>query len=163
MGRRNRKYKQEVLDIARVTRITKGGKQLSFRALLVAGDEKGKVGYGVAKGADVQIAIQKAASRAKKDMIEVPLLNDTIPHTVESNLKASEIIIKPAPQGSGLIAGGAVRTVLELAGVKNASAKIISRSKNKTTNVNATFDALQSFLVEPNSEELEKRAEELSS
>lgn len=163
MGRRNRKYKQEVLDIARVTRITKGGKQLSFRALLVVGDEDGKVGYGVAKGSDVQIAIQKAVSRAKKDMIEVPLLNNTIPHQVKSDLKASEIIIKPAPQGSGLIAGGAVRTVLELAGVKNASAKIISRSKNKTTNVNATFDALQSFLVEPNSEELEQRAEELSS
>ncbi|MFB6225725.1 MAG: ribosomal protein S5 [Candidatus Paceibacteria bacterium] len=156
MGRNN-KYSQEVLDIDRVTRTTKGGERMSFRATVAIGDRKGKVGYGVKKGDDVQVAITKAFNHAEKNMIEIPLVNDTIPHEVQSDFKAANIIIKPAPQGSGLMAGGAVRSVLDLAGINNASAKIISRSRNKITNVKATFDALQSFLVEPGSDELRHR------
>ncbi|PSO45160.1 MAG: 30S ribosomal protein S5 [Parcubacteria group bacterium QH_9_35_7] len=153
-------YDQEVLDIDRVSRTTKGGEQMRFRATVVIGDRNGKVGYGVEKGKDVQIAISKAFDRAEKNMIEIPLVNDTIPHQVESDFKAAEVVIKPAPQGSGLMAGGALRIVLELAGVNNASAKILSRSRNKVTNVKAAFDALQSFLVEPGSEELRHREKE---
>ncbi|MFB6181811.1 MAG: ribosomal protein S5 [Candidatus Magasanikbacteria bacterium] len=152
-------YDQEVLDIDRVSRTTKGGEQMRFRATVVIGDRNGNVGYGVEKGKDVQIAISKAFDRAEKNMIEIPLVNDTIPHEVESDFKAADVIIKPAPQGSGLMAGGALRIVLELAGVNNASAKIRSRSRNKVTNVKAAFDALQSFLVEPGSEELRHREE----
>ncbi len=153
-------YDQEVLDIDRVSRTTKGGEQMRFRATVVIGDRNGKVGYGVEKGKDVQIAISKAFDRAEKNMIEIPLVNGTIPHQVESDFKAAEVIIKPAPQGSGLMAGGALRIVLELAGVNNASAKILSRSRNKVTNVKAAFDALQSFLVEPGSDELRHRETE---
>lgn len=148
-GNSNNNYSQEVLDIDRVSRTTKGGEEMNFRATVVVGDRKGKVGYGVAKGKDVQIAISKAVKQAKKDMLEIPLTNDTIPHKVESDFKASHVIVKPAPQGSGLMAGGAVRVVLDLAGVANASAKILGRTRNKITNVKAAFDALQSFLVEP--------------
>jgi small subunit ribosomal protein S5 len=148
-GNRNNNYSQEVLDIDRVSRTTKGGEEMNFRATVVVGDKNGKVGYGVAKGKDVQIAISKAVKQGKKDMMEIPLTNDTIPHQVESDFKASHVVIKPAPQGSGLMAGGAVRVVLDLAGVSNASAKILGRTRNKITNVKAAFDALQSFLVEP--------------
>ncbi len=138
-------FDQTIVDLARVTRVTKGGKQLSFRALVVIGDRKGRVGYGMQKGGDVQIAVDKAVQQAKKHIITVPFDNGTIPHRVEAKFKSGKVMIKPAPQGSGIIAGSAIRTVLEFAGVPNASAKMLGKSNNKVSNVKATFEALQSF------------------
>ena len=134
-------FDQQIVDLARVTRVTKGGKHLSFRAVVVIGDHKGRVGYGIDKGKDVQIGVAKAANQAKKNVITVPIIRDTIPHSIAVKYKSAQIILMPAPRGSGIIAGGAVRTVLEMAGVPNASAKILSRAKN----IKATFLALQSF------------------
>lgn len=144
--REPQEFEQQIVDLARVTRVTKGGKQLSFRATLVIGDKKGRVGYGTEKGADVQIAVEKALRKAKKNLITVPMKNETIPHAVQAKFKAAKVLIKPAPKGSGIIAGSSVRTVLELAGVPNASAKMIGKTNNKVTNVKATFDALSGFL-----------------
>ena len=138
-------FDQSILDLARVTRVTKGGKQLNFRACVVIGDRRGRVGFGVDKGKDVQIAVDKATTQAKKNMIRVPIVHDTIPHRVEAKFKSARIMVKPAPRGSGIIAGSALRTVLELAGVQNASGKILGRTSNKITNVKATFAALQLF------------------
>lgn len=139
-------FDQQIVDLARVTRVTKGGKQLSFRVCLVIGDRKGRVGYGIAKGKDVQLAVGKALNQAKKNLITVPLVKETVPHRVESKFKAGRVMIKPAPQGSGIIAGSAIRTVLELAGVPNASAKLMGNTGNKVVVVKTTFEALQSFL-----------------
>lgn len=138
-------FDQHIADLARVTRVTKGGKQLSFRVCILIGDRKGRVGYGVQKGADVQIAVNKAIAQAKKRMIRVPITNETIPHEVRAKYKAAKLMLKPAPKGSGIIAGSVIRTVLELAGVPNASAKMLGKTNNKIANIKAAFDALQSF------------------
>ena len=142
-------FDQYILDLARVTRVTEGGKHMSFRTCVILGDRKGRVAYGVAKGKDVQLGVEKAVRQAKKNFITVPIVNETIPHYVESKFKAARVILKPAPKGSGIIAGGAVRAVLELAGVPNASSKILARPKNKILLVKATFEALKSFKVRP--------------
>jgi len=151
-GRRDQErneFDQHILDLARVTRVTQGGKHLSFRACIIIGDHKGRVGYGVAKGADVQIGVDKAARQARKNLITVPMINETIPHAVFCKFKAAQVLLKPAPRGSGIIAGGAVRTVLELAGIPNASSKILGTTKNKIAIVKATFEALSSFKRAP--------------
>ncbi len=139
-------FDQQIVDLARVTRVTKGGKQLSFRACVVIGDRKGRVGFGIDKGKDVQGAVEKALNRAKKNLIRVPIVNQTIPHRVDAKYGAAKVMIKPAPKGSGVIAGSSVRTVLELAGIANASAKILGKTNNKINNVKAAFVCLQSFL-----------------
>lgn len=138
-------FDSNILDLARVTRVTEGGKHLSFRALVVVGDRKGRVGFGVEKGKDVQIGVDKATRKAKKNLIKVPMVNDTIPHAVYNKFKAAKVMLKPAPRGSGIIAGGAVRVVLDLAGVQNVSSKIVGKTKNKITIVKATFDALKAL------------------
>lgn len=138
-------FDQFILDIARVTRVTQGGKHLSFRTCVILGDRHGSVGFGVAKGKDVQLGVEKAVHQAKKHMIKVPIVNETIPHAVIKKYKAAMVLLKPAPKGSGIIAGGAARVVLELAGVPNVSSKILGKTKNKIAIVKATFDALQSF------------------
>lgn len=146
MKREKPEFDQQIVDLARVTRVTKGGKQMNFRACVVIGDRRGRVGFGLEKGKDVQMAVEKAVNQAKKHMIRVPLYKETIPHRVEAKFKAGRVMIKPAPRGSGIIAGSAIRIVLELAGVPNVSAKMIGRTGNKVTNVKATFAALESFL-----------------
>lgn len=145
MRREKPEFDQQIIDLSRVTRVTKGGKQLSFRACVVIGDHKGRVGFGVDKGKDVQMAVEKAVNQAKKNMIRIPLRNETIPHAVAAKYKAGRVIIMPAPRGSGIIAGSSVRVVLHLAGVPNASAKILSKTNNKLTNLKAAFLALQEF------------------
>ena len=145
-------YDQAMIDIARVTRVMAGGKRMRFRACVVVGDRKGRVGYAVAKGADVTLAINKAVTKAKKHLIHVPIVNETIPHRVQVKSGAAKLLLKPAPKGSGIIAGGAVRIVLDLAGVSNVVAKTLG-SKNKINNVSATFKALQSLKrIEPRKE-----------
>lgn len=142
-------FDQYILDLARVTRITEGGKQMSFRVCVILGDRKSRVGFGVAKGSDVQLAVEKAVHQAKKRIIQIPLINETIPHPVTAKYKAATVMIKPAPRGSGIIAGGAMRTVLELAGVPNISSKFLGKTKNKITAVKAVFQALSSFKNRP--------------
>ena len=138
-------YEENLLDIARVTRVVAGGKRLSFRATLVIGSrskDKHEVGVGVCKGKDVAQAIQKASNKAKKNLITVPVVNETIPHEVTAKYKASKVIIKPAKKGKGVRAGGAVRTVLKLANISNANAKILSSSSNAINNARVTIIAL---------------------
>lgn len=135
-------FKEKVLDLRRVARVVAGGKRMRFRATLVLGDEKGNVGVGIGKGADVQLAVEKAKRDAKKNIILIPIIGRTIPHEVRAKFSAADVIIKPAVQGHGLKAGGAVRVVLSLAGVKDATAKCLGRTPNKLTNALATMKAL---------------------
>jgi small subunit ribosomal protein S5 len=134
-------FEQRILEIARVTRVMKGGKRMSFRACVVLGDKKGSVGIGLGKGADVTLAVNKAVNKAKKDMIKVNTINDTISHPVTAKLGAATVMFKPAAHGKGVIAGGVVRIILELAGIKNVTSKILG-SKNKINNARCTILAL---------------------
>ena len=136
-------FETKLLDLARVTRVTGGGKRMSFRAVVVAGDKKGKVGIGIDKGKDVSQAIEKATRRAKKDLVTVIIVDGTIPHEVEAKSGPAVILLKPQKKGRGLVAGGAVRTICDLAGIKNISSKILSGSKNKLNNARATIEALK--------------------
>lgn len=136
-----REFEQKILDLARVTRVTAGGKRMSFRCALVIGDRKGRVGLGVAKGADVQIAVDKAYRQAKKNLVTVPIVNETIPHAITMKFGSATVILKPAPKGSGLKSGGAMRVVLEYAGVINAVSKILN-SNNKINIAQATLNAI---------------------
>lgn len=140
--REKSEFNQVTLDLARVTRVTKGGKRMRFRATVVIGDGKGRVGFGTSKGVDVQASVLKATNQAKKHLITIPMERETIPHKVHAKAGAAQVIIMPAPQGSGIIAGGPVRVVLQLAGVPNAAAKILG-ANNKINNVRATIEALK--------------------
>ncbi len=140
---RKDEFKDKVLDLRRVTRVTAGGKRFRFRATVVIGDERGRVGVGVAKGLDVAQAVAKGRSEAKKTLITVPIVGRTIAHQVEAKFSAAQVRIKPAKEGHGLIAGGAVRIVLSLAGVRDATAKCLGRTPNKLTNALATIEALR--------------------
>lgn len=142
--REKSEFNQVTLDLARVTRVTKGGKRMRFRATVVIGDGKGRVGFATSKGVDVQASVMKAANKAKKHLITIPMERETIPHKVHAKAGAAQVIIMPAPQGSGIIAGGPVRVVLQLAGVPNAAAKILG-ANNKINNVRATIDALKTL------------------
>ncbi|MBU1148618.1 30S ribosomal protein S5 [Patescibacteria group bacterium] len=142
---KDQEYEQKIVDLARVTRVMAGGKRMRFRACVVIGNGKGKVSYGVAKGADVSMAINKSVTQAKKKMMTVKIVNDTIPHEVKLKFKAARVMLRPAPAGTGVIAGGAVRIVMELAGIKNIVTKMLG-SNNKINNVKVTFKALESLL-----------------
>lgn len=132
---------QKVLDLSRVTRVTAGGKRMRFRACIAIGDGRGHVGVGLAKGADVSSAIAKATTKAKKEMLEVPIVHETIPYDIIMKFKAAKVLLKPAPKGTGIIAGGVVRLILILAGVPNVAAKMLG-SSNRVTNAKATMAAL---------------------
>jgi small subunit ribosomal protein S5 len=136
-------FETKLLDLARVTRVTGGGKRLRFRAVVIAGDKKGKIGIGIDKGRDVSQSVEKATRRAKKNLISVVITEGTISHEVEAKFGPARILLKPQLKGRGLVAGGAVRTICELAGIKNISSKILSGSKNKLNNARATIEALR--------------------
>ena len=140
-------FEQKLVDLARVTRVTKGGKQMSFRALVVLGDKKGRVSYGVAKGKDVTIAVTKAVEQGKKRMITLKLNKGTISHEIRHKFKGSRVMLKPAPEGTGVKAGGALRTVFDMAGIENIVGKIMG-SPNKINNVKCVYEALK-LLKEP--------------
>lgn len=146
--REQAEFDQHIVDIARVTRVMAGGKRMRFRACVVIGDKKGRVGMGLAKAKDVPMAVQKAVKKAERDMIRVPLAGDTIPHEIRIKDGSARILIKPAPTGTGIIAGGAVRIVLEYAGVKNVVSKILG-ANNKVNNVRATIKALSMLRKKP--------------
>ena len=140
--REEKKYDERVINIDRVARVVKGGRRFRFRALVVVGDHKGSVGIGVAKGADVTTAITKAADVAKKEMVKVTLYKHTIPHEVEAKVSGANVLIKPASPGTGIIAGGAVRAVLEVVGVSDVLSKSLG-SSNKVNIAYAVVAALQ--------------------
>lgn len=137
-------FEQRILDIARVTRVMAGGKRMSFRACVAIGDKKGKVGVNLGKGADVTIAITKAVNKAKKNMITVSIVNNTIPHEIWQKFGAAKILFKPASKGRGVIAGGVVRIILELAGIHNVTSKILG-TNNKVSNAKCTIEALKNL------------------
>lgn len=141
-GRAVSEFEETVVQINRISKKTKGGNQIRFSALVVVGDKKGRVGVGLAKATDVRSAIGKAVSQAKKRLIRVFLKGTTIPYSLREKFSAAEVLLRPAPAGSGIIAGGAIRVVLEAAGIKDASGKILG-TKNKISNVYATLDALK--------------------
>lgn len=137
---------QKIIDIRRVARVVAGGRRFSFRVALVVGNRNGEVGFGVEKAADTALAIEKAGRSARKHIIRLALTKErSLPFEIFYKYGPAKILLKPAPEGSGLIAGGAVRSVLELGGVQNASAKILSRSKNKLNSARATIEALRLF------------------
>lgn len=144
MNQKKSEYEDKVLEVRRVTRVVAGGKRFSFRATVVVGDRKGKVGVGVAKGLDFSAAVQKAKNQAVKNIVFVELKDKrTIIYDVEAKYSAARVLLKPARPGNGLIAGGSCRAILELAGIKDISAKIIGRTTNKLTNAMATVEALK--------------------
>jgi small subunit ribosomal protein S5 len=139
------KLVERLIKISRVSKVTKGGKKLSFRAVVVVGDENGKVGVGVAKAADVVNAFKKAKTDGRKNLIELPLTKAlSIPHHVIGTFGACKVLMRPSIEGSGVIAGGAVRIVLEVAGVKNVIAKQLG-SNNLLNNARASINALQNL------------------
>jgi len=138
---RRDEFEQRILEIARVTRVMAGGKRMNFRACVAIGDKKGNVGVGLGKGADVTMAVNKAVNKAKKTMVNVPIVNETIPHEVYNKKGAAKILIKPAKKGSGVISGGVTRVIFELAGVKNVTTKALG-TNNKINNARCTIEAL---------------------
>lgn len=135
-------FEEKIVQINRVSKKRAGGSKISFSVVVVVGNKKGKVGLGLGKASSVAGAIAKASTYAKKHLIEVPLYKNTIPHSIKVKKGAAEVLLKPAPPGSGIIAGGAVRAVIEAAGIKDISSKILG-TKNQASNVYATFEALK--------------------
>lgn len=137
-------WTERVVQIRRVTKVVKGGKKLSFRAIVIVGNQKGQVGMGCAKASEVIIAIQKAIADGRKNLINVPIFKTTIPHPIVGRSGAGSVMLRPASQGTGIIAGGAVRSVLELAGIENILCKSLG-SKSPLNSTNATLEALKSL------------------
>jgi small subunit ribosomal protein S5 len=144
------KVKEEIesktLAVSRVTRVTAGGKQLGFKAVVVVGDRKGSVGLGTGKARDVSLAVEKGINNAKKNMIKIPLMNDTILYDVTAKVGASRVLIRPQFKGKKIVAGSVARAICDLAGIQNISCKILSRSKNKLNNAKALMKALNTFI-----------------
>jgi len=160
--RRKSDYADRLLEVRRVTRVMAGGKRFSFRASVVVGDLRGRVGFGIGKGLDVMSAIEKAKRRGEKHLITVPLVDRrTIPHEVDAKYGAARIRLKPAKVGHGLIAGSAARAVLELAGVRDVSAKMTGRTKNKIANARAALAALQALHPRPPKAETQNSKSEI--
>lgn len=139
-----KEFAETVVQINRISKKTKGGNQIRFSALVVVGDRKGKVGVGLSKAGDVRNAIRKAIAAAKRRMITVPIKGTTVPYSIREKFSAAKVLIRPAPPGSGIIAGGPIRVVMEAAGIKDVSGKILG-TKNKISNVYATLKALESI------------------
>lgn len=140
-----KEFEELVINIDRVSRVVKGGRRFRFKALVVVGNHKGKVGVGVAKGADVQVAIAKATDVAKKNLVVIPLVNETIPHENEVKYSGARVLLKPAAPGTGIIAGGVVRSIIGVTGIRN----LLSKSLNSTNKVNiayATVEALRTLV-----------------
>jgi small subunit ribosomal protein S5 len=141
-----KQFDERMVHIDRVARVVKGGRRFRFRALVIVGDHNGKIGVGTSKGADVTTAVTKATDVAKKNMVKISLYNDTIPHESQAKVGGAKILVKPASPGTGLIAGGVVRVILEVAGIKNALSKSLG-SSNKINIAYATVEALKA--IEP--------------
>jgi small subunit ribosomal protein S5 len=141
--RDQRKYDSKLLDLSRVAHTREGGRRLSFRAVMVLGDHKGKIGVGVASGSDVAKGIGKASRKAEKNMIEVPIVDGTIPHQVEAKYSAARVLLKPQRKKRGLVAGGTVRIMCNLAGIEDISSKVLGGTSNKLNNARAVIKAFK--------------------
>jgi len=141
-----KEFDEKVVQVNRVSKKTKGGNRIGFSALVVVGDRKGRVGVGLGKASDVSTAMRKGSTYAQKRLFKVPMRGTTIPHEVRLKLGAAKLLLKPAPAGSGVIAGGPVRAVVEAAGIRDVVGKILGTA-NKTSNVYATFEALKRLKV----------------
>ncbi|HDQ22579.1 MAG TPA: 30S ribosomal protein S5 [Candidatus Uhrbacteria bacterium] len=142
--KKEEEFEQRIIDVARVTRVMAGGKRMKFRVCLAIGDKKGRIGMGIAKGADVTQGVTKALAKAKKNLIKVPIVNETIPHAVNYKFKAAKILLKPAKKGAGIKAGGPLRILCELSGIPNITGKILG-SNNKINITRASLEAFSSF------------------
>ncbi|MDI6592061.1 MAG: 30S ribosomal protein S5 [Patescibacteria group bacterium] len=140
-------FESKLLDLVRISHTRAGGRKIRFRAVVVTGNKQGKVGVGVAKGRDVAQAVEKATRLSKKNLIEIPIIEDTIPHEVTSKVGVAKILLKPQRKGRGLVAGGTVRIICNLAGIKNISSKILGRTGNKLNNARATISALKKLKI----------------
>jgi len=138
-------FESKLLDLARIAHTRAGGRKIGFRAVMIVGDKKGKIGIGAAKGKDVALAVEKATRMAKKNLIAVSIVNDTILHEVYGKFGAAEILLRPQRKGRGLVAGGTVRVICSLAGIKNISSKTLGRTGNKLNNARATIKALKNL------------------
>lgn len=138
-------FQEYVIGIDRVARVVKGGRRFRFKALVAVGDGKQRVGVGVSKGQDVQTAVSKAVDQAKKNLITIPVVNATIPHDVQAKVGGAKVLLKPAAPGTGVIAGGAVRSIINLTGVTNLLSKALG-STNKVNNAYATLEALRQLV-----------------
>ena len=137
-----KEFEEKVIEINRVSKKTKGGNSVGFTALVVVGNKQGKIGLGLGKAMDVAEAVRKAIEKAKENLVTIKLAENTIAHEVYAKHKAARVLLKPAPEGSGIIAGGAVRNVVELAGIKDISSKMLG-SNNKQCNALCTINALK--------------------
>jgi len=136
-------FESKLLDLTRTERMTRGGRRLRFRAVIVVGDRKGNVGMGIGKGLDVAQAIEKATRKAKKHLIRVPIVNGTIPFEVQAKYGAAKVLLRPQRKGRGLVAGGTVRVICSLAGIEDISSKVVSKSRNKINNARAVLSAFK--------------------
>lgn len=159
--REKSEFDQKLVDLRRVARVVAGGRRFTFRATIVIGNRRGLVGIASAKGVDTATAIDKATRRAKKYLITVPITSEgTIPHEVTIKFASSRLLLKPARHGKGLMAGGPIRIVCDLAGIQNITGKIISRSTNKLNNALATVEALKKLKAKNEKVKVEEKREE---
>ncbi len=147
-GLPEKQFDHRVVDLRRVTRVVKGGRRFRFRATVLVGDKRGTVGLGIAKGADVQRALQKAQEAAKKHLVRISIEKGTLPHEIQRRFRGSTVLLKPAPEGTGIIAGGPVRLVALLAGIRNLSSKMMG-SHNPVNTVKATLAGLSAMKSSP--------------
>ena len=152
-------FDKKLVEVRRVVKVVKGGRTLRFSALVVVGNKKGQIGYGIGKAAEVSVAVEKATQSAKKNLITVPIVDGTIPHEVVGKFSSTSIIMLPSKQGTGIIAGGAARAVLELSGIKDITAKNHG-STNKINGVKATFKGLLSLRTKEQIAELRGKSVE---
>ena len=142
--REKSEFDQRVLDVRRTARVVRGGRRFSFRAVVAVGNRNGKIGIGVGKGADVASAVEKGAFQARKNIIAVPVNEKkTIAHEVSAKFSSARVLLKPAGEGRGLVVGGPIRVIADLAGIKNLTSKILGRTANKLNNARATMEALK--------------------
>lgn len=153
-------YESKLLDLARVAHTRAGGKKLRFRAIIISGNKSGKVGVGIASGLDVARAIEKATFQSKKNIIEIPIVQDSILHEVQAKFGSAEVLLRPQRKGRGLVAGGTVRIICQLAGIKNISSKILGRTGNKLNNAKATIKAFNKLKASEFSSRLSKQKKE---
>ncbi len=152
-------FESKLLDLARVTRVTAGGKHFRFRVVMVIGNKNGEVGVGVAKGSDVAQAVERATRLAKKNLIEVPIIDGTIEYEVFAKFGAAKVLLKPQRKGRGLVAGGTVRVICALAGIKNISSKVLGATSNKINNARATIKALKELKATSNRQQATRSVE----
>ncbi|MDD5606306.1 MAG: 30S ribosomal protein S5 [Candidatus Pacebacteria bacterium] len=143
MKEKKDEFESKMLDLTRTARMTAGGRRFGFRTVVIIGDKKGQVGLGMAKGVDVAQSIEKATKQAKKNIITIPIIKDTIPYQTEAKFGAARVLLKPQTTGRGLVAGGTIRIICTLAGIKNISSKILGKTNNKANNAKATIKALK--------------------